>query len=185
LSPPASRSFTVRHSGRRNVLVTKVKVGLPFDPATQPPPAAIEVDGVWDTGATNTVISDRLAAQLGCPPVGQAVSQTANGPRTCSTHVVSMAFPHGVGFPSLLVTTGSIVGCDVLVGMDIIGLGDLAVSSDNGKTVFSFQMPSAGPIDFVQQVQAIPAKSPSPGHPARNALCPCGSGKKAKRCCYP
>ncbi|MEI7463281.1 MAG: hypothetical protein WCK03_02680, partial [Candidatus Taylorbacteria bacterium] len=37
----------------------------------------------------------------------------------------------------------------VLVGMDIIGAGDLAVTNFDEKTVMSFRMPSVEVIDFV------------------------------------
>lgn len=37
---------------------------------------------------------------------------------------------------------------DALIGMDIISMGDFAVSNYNGKTAFTFRMPSQGVIDF-------------------------------------
>ena len=39
---------------------------------------------------------------------------------------------------------------DVLIGMDIINLGDFAVSNHNGKTTFSFRMPSVDEIIFTK-----------------------------------
>jgi hypothetical protein len=41
-------------------------------------------------------------------------------------------------------------GCDMLIGMDVINLGDFAVTNYNGRTMFSFRMPSADRIDFVR-----------------------------------
>ena len=65
---------------------------------------------------------------------------------------------------------------DVLIGMDIIGLGDFAVSNFQGKTTFTFRIPSLAEMDF---------GSPRPvraGKVGRNEPCPCGSGKKYKKC---
>ena len=67
-------------------------------------------------------------------------------------------------------------GIDVLIGMDILGLGDFAVTHHDGKTVFSFCVPSRRHIDFVSEVKiALPRVG-------RNAPCPCGSDKKYKAC---
>jgi membrane protease subunit (stomatin/prohibitin family) len=37
--------------------------------------------------------------------------------------------------------------------MDIIGLGDFSICLKDGKTKFSFQIPSTHDIDFVQEIQ--------------------------------
>ncbi len=42
-------------------------------------------------------------------------------------------------------------GIDLLIGMDIIGLGDFAVTNLNGVTQFTFRLPSVESIDFVNQ----------------------------------
>jgi len=83
---------------------------------------------------------------------------------------------------TLKVTDGDLSpNVDVLIGMDIIGLGDFAVTNKDGKTVFSYRMPSMECIDFVKQKRS---GSITPSPPVgRNAPCPCGSGKKYKKCC--
>ena len=79
--------------------------------------------------------------------------------------------------------------------MDIIGTGDFAVTNLDGKTVFTFRIPSAERIDFVKEIRdgktrgelpvteikdgKLSGKLPKVG---RNDPCPCGSGKKYKRC---
>ena len=40
----------------------------------------------------------------------------------------------------------------MLVGMDIIGRGDFAVTNHNGRTIFTYRCPSVGSIDFVNQL---------------------------------
>jgi hypothetical protein len=73
-------------------------------------------------------------------------------------------------------------GIDVLIGMDIIGSGDFSVTHHNGKTTFSFCCPSLREIDFVAEIQKsgkLPVHSDKVG---RNDPCPCGSGKKYKKC---
>jgi hypothetical protein len=74
-------------------------------------------------------------------------------------------------------------GIDVLIGMDILGLGDFTVTHYGGKTTFSFCCPSRREIDFVAEIndenKIVPAVSNKVG---RNDRCPCGSGKKYKKC---
>ena len=41
----------------------------------------------------------------------------------------------------------------LLIGMDIIGLGDFAVTNADGKTTFSFRVPSVEEIDFVPDAE--------------------------------
>ena len=48
---------------------------------------------------------------------------------------------------------GVLNGCEVLIGMDIITVGDFVVTNRNGKTVFSFQTPSTHEYDFVKQIR--------------------------------
>ena len=75
-------------------------------------------------------------------------------------------------------------GFDVLIGMDILGLGDFAVTHQNGNTTFSFCCPSLREIDFVKELEAKDAVLPVHSSKiSRNSPCPCGSGKKHKKCC--
>ena len=39
-------------------------------------------------------------------------------------------------------------GIDVLIGMDIISMGDFAVSNFDGKTQFSFRIPSQEHVEY-------------------------------------
>jgi hypothetical protein len=40
----------------------------------------------------------------------------------------------------------------VLIGMDVIGSGDLAITNHNGKTTFTFRVPPCEEIDFVAEL---------------------------------
>ena len=46
-----------------------------------------------------------------------------------------------------------LTGAEILIGMDIIGTGDFAVSNYDNKTTFSFRWPSISKIDFVKEVE--------------------------------
>ena len=76
--------------------------------------------------------------------------------------LVNLLLPNKIGIPSLRVSEGILKGFDVLIGMDIISLGDFAITHKNDGTVFSFQLPSTHEYDFVKQInnskQSIKAK---------------------------
>jgi len=95
---------------------------------------------------------------------------------TAKSFLIDVRLPNNVVFNHLRVTSGDLGagGPNMLIGMDIIGHGDFAVTSLGGNTTFSFRLPSMERIDFLQSVKK------SVG---RNDPCPCGSGKKLKQCC--
>jgi preprotein translocase subunit SecA len=61
--------------------------------------------------------------------------------------------------------------------MDVICSGDFAITNVSGQTCVSFRTPSCETIDYVVEANRILF-----GGTPRNAPCPCGSGKKYKRC---
>ncbi|MGD1146933.1 MAG: retroviral-like aspartic protease family protein [Thermoanaerobaculaceae bacterium] len=175
-----ARCFTSRYLGRSSVLINDVAVFAPFDdPKSAPNPTGVPFKALWDTGATNTVITQKVVDALGLKSVGFAQSHHAQGTAVTEKYFVSLGLPNGVGFTMLEVTRGDLPGFDLLIGMDVIGSGDFAVTNFNGNTVFSFRQPSCEEIDFVKKPQP-PAKSTKV---PRNSLCSCGSGKKYKNCC--
>lgn len=190
---PQTLAFTVRFNGRTNMLITKTLISTPLlspaDTINAIEPINIndadtvdkakEYVGIWDTGATNSVISQKVVDECGLKPIGIKKVHTAGGDHLCEVFLVSIFLPNKVVIPSISVTKAvSLAGCDVLIGMDIISQGDFAITHNDGKTMFSFRLPSMGAIDFVTS---------TPYHasikPQRNAPCPCGSDKKYKKCC--
>lgn len=183
-----STALTVKYNGLSAILHCKTWVSQAFDPNTKLiHPSQSEFLAIWDTGATNTVITENVVNTCGLKPIGMARVNTANGQADCSVFLINLLLPSNVGFHHLRVTQAQVMGADMLIGMDVITKGDFAVTNKDAKTVVSFRMPSSQCIDFVKEINEAKA---TPGQPVklppqigRNALCPCGSGKKYKRCC--
>ncbi len=76
--------------------------------------------------------------------------QTAGSAYDAETYLVSILLPNEVWFPQVRVSKAPLIGDDVLIGMDIIGSGDFAVTNRDGRTVFTFRVPSVERIDFVR-----------------------------------
>lgn len=173
-------AFTTAYNGRSNVLANEVRIAEAFDPKLPPTQPSKAFRAVWDTGATNSLITSNVIVQCQLKPTGITDVHTAQGRFRTETYLVGIFLPNGVVFPSVRVLKGDVLGSDVLIGMDIIGSGDFAVTNKDDKTVFSFRMPSIEHIDFVKHPQyRTPTISAKVG---RNDPCQCGSGKKYKKC---
>jgi len=183
------QSLTTTYNGISRILQNKVHVSIAFDPSTHTQPinpqncGAKEYIAIWDTGATGTVISQKIVQECGLKSIGLVKVHTANEERLSNVYLVGVFLPSNVLFSQVRVTEGTILGADVLIGMDIITRGDFVVTNKDGKTVFSFRMPSVERIDFVEQAKASKQSSRTFQKVGRNAPCLCGSGKKYKNCC--
>jgi len=104
---------------------------------------------VWDTGAMKTTVSSRIVSDFGLRAVKYAPVSTPNGKSIAACYYVDILLPNSLTVADVLVVEGTLDNFDVLIGMDIISMGDFAVSNYNGKTVFSFRIPSVASIDFV------------------------------------
>lgn len=178
-----STSFTTTSSGIVNVLRNNVAIStasiLNSDKSKR---KNYQYVAIWDTGATGTVISQKVVEQCELIPTGMTQVATAGGVVSVNTYIVDVSLPNNVTFKNLNVVTGDLNGTDVLIGMDIMSMGDFSVSNFEGKTKFSFRLPSRKHADFVEEAKkerTIHAENV----PNRNSKCPCGSGKKYKQCC--
>lgn len=180
-------AFTTSYPGRSRVLFNEVRISQAFQPSpTTKLPKSEKYIAIWDTGATSSVITQKVVAECGLKPIGMTKVQTAGGEGLAPVYLASIFLPNKVVVPQLRVIEGHVAGnAEVLIGMDIISQGDFAVTNKDGKTVFSFRMPSVECIDFVKQKPSVAAPQISKPSPkvGRNDPCPCGSGKKYKNCC--
>ena len=179
------RCFTVAYSGITAVLASKVRIQQAFDHKSSAPAIPVtEYNAIWDTGATNTAITSKVATECGLLPTGMCRVRTASGETDTCTYFVSLYLPNKVCIPQIRVSQATLFGADILIGMDVISTGDFAVTNHQGKSHMSFRMPSIECIDFVKQrpPETIKVGNDILKRAGRNDPCPCGSGKKYKRC---
>lgn len=169
------------------VLQTECQVCAAFDitaPPTPLPPRDTFV-GIWDTGATGTVITQEVVRKCGLQPIGMTQVQTAGGLVTAEEYLVNVFLMGGnINVQNIRATKAPLgPGADVLIGMDIIALGDFALTNQNGATTFSFRIPSMHTIDYQAQHQhhATQIQQPSSGSPKRKKKAGKTFGKNKKR----
>lgn len=118
----------------------------------------------WDTGASGTCISETVVSRLGLVATGKKTILTPSGKTKVNTYLISILLPNDVLIADIEVCDSHIgeQGIDMLVGMDIISKGDFAVSNHNGRTFFSFRLPSVKRTDYV--LEANIGKTIGPKH---------------------
>ncbi len=145
-------AFTIKaNSGILNQLNSLVDIVVPNTKNS------LQVKAIWDTGATASVITEKVVKSLGLIPTGMSHVNTANGIAIQNTYIVDIILPNKIIVKDVTVTGASALsgGSDVLIGMDIITLGDLSITHHKGLTCMSFRVPSLHEIDYVKNINLI------------------------------
>ncbi|WP_295154451.1 aspartyl protease family protein [uncultured Brachyspira sp.] len=116
-----------------------------------------EYDAVWDTGATNTAITHKVYEELKLKPIDSYKVRGVNsGIHTVDIVLIDVLLLNKVNIKNIRAGVCDIGGCDILIGMDIIKFGDLAISNRNNKTIFSFAMPPFdNPTDLLEKANKV------------------------------
>jgi len=111
----------------------------------------VRCKALWDTGAVATVVSSRLVRALGLSAIDQNMATTVQGSYLASIYLLDVLLPNKMLVKSLRVSDGEFDDCDILIGMDLIRLGDMMIT--NGSAMkFTFRIPSEGDKPFEKEV---------------------------------
>jgi len=102
---------------------------------------SINSEAVWDTGATHSVISLSVANKLDLISIDKKIVGGIGQEVESDIVVATILLPNGTVLTDRRFLVNNIPGADVLIGMDIISIGDFNISNANGKTLFSFVIP--------------------------------------------
>jgi len=172
------------NKGISRILISNVYVSETYNTLNRPKNLIIKnYTAIWDTGATNSVVTKKVVMECKLWPSGMTKVSHAGGESITNTYFVNIYLPNKVEACGVRVTEGILIGnVNVLIGMDIISKGDFAVTNKNKITAFSFRIPSIQCIDFANYLYEEKSIKPIK-EIGRNDPCPCGSGKKFKYCC--
>ena len=122
-------------------------------------------DAVWDTGASRSALNHSVVSSLGLTPIDKADVYSANGKREAGVYAVKFIFFNDnyrnrrvVVTNDLHIVDGDIGNTPMLIGMDIIGHGDFAITHPDGKTQMTFSAPSIRDLDFSKEDRIRKAK---------------------------
>ncbi len=186
------QSFTIKATGILNPPITEIGVTKLVDPKDIREKDILRCKGLWDTGASNSVVSKSTAKSLGLKPITKVKVHHAGGNDWANVYLVNLFLPNRIIIPARVTECDDSDRFGIIIGMNIITLGDFAITNVNKKTTISFRMPSIETIDFVKSSKHIAPganiKPPTVRAPMKNgkvnrrAQCPCGSGKRFGNC---
>ncbi len=149
------RSFCTNYPSRALTLHTNVAIKKVTEKSNE---KLKTYKALWDTGATQSVITKNIVDDLQLVPIDSIPVHHAGGKSLSDVYLIDIVLPNHVIFSALRVTTMQVTNnfpINVLIGMDIISSGDFAVTNHNGKTSMSFMFPSYQKIDFVDIADKI------------------------------
>ena len=127
-------------------IVTPVHINNTF---IDEPKSSIE-DALWDTGATISAITPKLVRDLNFIPAGTMAISGITGTLDVEFILAAIQLPGGIIRHNIKMAV-----CDfsqninIILGMDIITLGDFKLFHGNNSTVFSFKSPPSEKIKIM------------------------------------
>ena len=100
-------------------------------------------NAIWDTGATSSMISRRIAKKLKLHSTGKVQISGVHGVVETNTYIVDLLFDNGFEISGLHVSEADDGGgFDVLIGMDVIGQGQFSVDGTGSGCDVFFAFPA-------------------------------------------
>ena len=150
------KAFTIGGEGHLSSIITPIAVRQSKDLCCQFKLhfQHANVRALWDTGAANSSMSHGLARYLGLKPVDICYVNGLSGLQASNVYLLDILLPSAVEIFNIRVSEFVDNGYfEIVIGMDIIGLGDLAISNKDNNTLVSFRMPpSEKPIDYLELI---------------------------------
>lgn len=175
-------ALTNRYGRIANVLLSEVEIENPINGEK------IKTNAIWDTGATNCCITQNVATAIKCPEITKAIVNGVHGEQEVPVYFVKITLNNKSISLNVKVTQCSELskdgGIGMLIGMDIITLGDFSVSNHNGETFMTFRKPSIETTDYVEEINLANKYQKIYLVKKRKGIekCPCGSNKLFKNC---
>ena len=147
--------FTQEHDYQAEAIVTTCAItpAVELDENFTVPQIYQTDNAMWDTGATNCLISRKLIEALQLQPVGQCELSDASSEEdeVTDVYLVHIGLPTGQIIRNVQAAFTPSRDYDFVIGMDIITQGDFAVTNKDHKTVFSYQRPAQEHIRFEER----------------------------------
>ena len=144
--------YTQENEGLVEAIVTNAYICEAVDLAAGIVPKYVPTtNALWDTGATNTLVSRHIVEQLGLQPFNRAIISGIGGDVETDTYLVHVILPTKTVARNVEVMVNDNPDYDVVIGMDIISLVDFAFTNAETKSVFSFRHPAQSHILFADK----------------------------------
>jgi len=123
---------------RQNRLIIPVQLySYPFNSML-----TISVNALWDTGAMISAITPEIREKLKAVTVYRKTITAIHTTQDVDVVSITLELPNRVVKKTIEVAVCNMASnAEMIIGMDIISLGDFALSNGNDQTLFSFAVP--------------------------------------------
>ena len=178
-----STAYSYPYSRIVNQIIIKCYLSLPGEGTDE----TDALKALWDTGAMCTCISESRARELGLTQVNTTQVMGANNePFDAPVYIVKLRM--GKFILPIIPVIGlpmENAGHEVIIGMDIISKGDLAITNYGGRTMITFREPSMETINYVEELELYKRCYKAHVINTQKGIadkCACGSGRDFKNC---
>jgi hypothetical protein len=134
MSSPISRELP----GDSKEIVSSVEVVSLNDP-----PQRGKYRGVWDTGATQTMITPKVFNELGLVQSGRTFARGVHGEgKWVPTTVITIILEDKIRIEDVRVAVSELPDLDMLIGIDVIRQGEFSIKKSGNKILFTFAYPT-------------------------------------------
>jgi hypothetical protein len=146
MSETKPESLCYSFSSIQKRIITPVNI---FNTLINKPKSSIE-KALWDTGATISAITPKLVKELNFIPAGTMAISGITGSLDVEFVLTTIQLPAGILRKNIKMAV-----CDfsqdinIILGMDIITLGDFELLHGSNKTIFSFSSPPSAKIKLM------------------------------------
>lgn len=159
------KALTVPYNRISDVIACSVNISFPKSLLSQgEAERKDDCIAIWDTGAMASAVTELEAIKLGLIQTGIKEISGLGGTLTKKTYLVDIRLPNDILLENHPVTEidnpvdrdgKKLESFGMLIGMDIISMGDFAVTNFEGKTVMSFRAPSMHKICYVSEYKKM------------------------------
>jgi predicted aspartyl protease len=101
----------------------------------------VSIDALWDTGASISAITPEIKDKLKLTSIDKKTIAGIHSSQIADVVYITLELPNNVIKKNIKVAVCNIPNARMIIGMDIISLGDFALSNGNDQTLFSFAVP--------------------------------------------
>ena len=144
----ASKHLTLSYyfSSKQSRIITPVNLySIPFNSSLY-----FSTDALWDTGASISAITPEIRDKLKATTIDKKPIAGVHSTQIVDLVYITLELPNSVIKKNIKVAVCNITSnVGMILGMDIISLGDFAISNGSDQTLFSFAFPPfQDKIDF-------------------------------------
>jgi len=146
---PKYFALSYYYEKKQSKIITPVDLySVPFNSAH-----SLTVDALWDTGANISAITLEVQQQLNATTIDKKVIAGIHNTQLVDVVLITLELPNSVIKKNIKVAVCNITSnYGMIIGMDIITLGDFALSNNKDQTLFSFAVPPfQEKIDFTKR----------------------------------